>query len=234
MAETTLDILFENDSLIAINKPHGLLVHKTKLAADATEFALQQLRNQVGYRVYPTHRLDRKTSGVLLFAKSPEANSFMQKKFLNREVSKTYLALVRGYTNPAGTIDYALTDEQNNTKEAASHYKTLKQYELPLPFGKHATSRYSLIELKPETGRYHQLRKHMAHIFHPIIGDRPHGCNKQNRLWKEKFGIDKMLLHASELKFNFEGGELSITAELSSIFQQTLNQLTESCIRPQH
>ena len=226
MAAQPLEILYEDDSLIAINKPHGLLVHRTKIAADATEFAVQLLRDQIGQRVFPVHRLDRKTSGVLLFAKTEAANSYMQQRFLNRELSKTYHALVRGYTKAEGTIDYALTDASNKTKAAVTHYKTLEQYELDLPFGKHNTSRYSLVELAPETGRFHQLRKHMAHIFHPIIGDRPHGCNKQNRLWKEKYGMDKMLLHASRLEFSNENGlDIVIAAPKSQLFQEVLAML---------
>jgi len=230
VAAQPLEILYEDDSLIAINKPHGLLVHRTKIAADATEFAVQLLRDQIGQRVFPVHRLDRKTSGVLLFAKTEAANSYMQQRFLNRELSKTYHALVRGYTKAEGTIDYALTDASNKTKAAVTHYKTLEQYELDLPFGKHNTSRYSLVELAPETGRFHQLRKHMAHIFHPIIGDRPHGCNKQNRLWKEKYGMDKMLLHASRLEFRNENGfDIIIAAPKSQLFTEVLAMLRK-CI----
>lgn len=231
MAAQPLEILYEDDSLIAINKPHGLLVHRTKIAADATEFAVQLLRDQIGQRVFPVHRLDRKTSGVLLFAKTEAANSYMQQRFLNRELSKTYHALVRGYTKAEGTIDYALTDASNKTKAAVTHYKTLEQYELDLPFGKHNTSRYSLVELAPETGRFHQLRKHMAHIFHPIIGDRPHGCNKQNRLWKEKYGMDKMLLHASRLEFSNENGlDIVIAAPKSQLFQEVLAMLRKCMV----
>lgn len=227
MDNLPLEIIFENDSLIAINKPHGLLVHKTKLAADATEFALQLLRDQVGYRVFPTHRLDRKTSGVLLFAKSKEANSVMQQRFLNREVEKTYLAIVRGYTDSKGAIDYSLTGDDGKIKEANTNYTTLEQYEIPLAFGKHLTSRYSLVELRPETGRFHQLRKHMAHIFHPIIGDRPHGCNKQNKLWKEKFGMNKMMLHASSLRFRIDNKSINIAAQKSKAFEEMLKILTD-------
>lgn len=231
MAAQPLEILYEDDSLIAINKPHGLLVHRTKIAADATEFAVQLLRDQIGQRVFPVHRLDRKTSGVLLFAKTEAANSYMQQRFLNKELSKTYHALVRGYTKAEGTIDYALTDASNKTKAAVTHYKTLEQYELDLPFGKHNTSRYSLVELAPETGRFHQLRKHMAHIFHPIIGDRPHGCNKQNRLWKEKYGMDKMLLHASRLEFSNENGlDIVIAAPKSQLFQEVLAMLRKCMV----
>ena len=180
-----LDVLFENENLIAIHKPHGLLVHKTSIAKDAKEFAVQILRNQIGQHVYPVHRLDRKTSGVLLFAKNREANARLQGLFREKKVNKTYRAIVRGYTSAAFTIDYPL---KNGSKLQSAHTegKILQQFEIPVPLGKFESSRYSLVELTPCTGRFHQIRKHMAHIMHPIIGDRPHGCNKQNRMWKKK------------------------------------------------
>lgn len=177
------------------------MVHKSRIARDATEFALQRLRNQLDQHVFPCHRLDRKTSGILLFALSKEANSLMSAAFHERKVSKHYKAIVRGFTEDKATIDYGLTSESGIKQDAVTHYKTLKRYEINLPSGKHSTSRYSLIAVTPETGRMHQIRKHMAHIFHPILGDRPHGCNKQNKLWKEKFGMTTMMLHASNLSF---------------------------------
>ncbi len=218
-----LEIIYEDENLVAINKPHGLLVHRTRMAKDATEFAVQQLRNQLGgQHIYPVHRLDRKTSGVLLFAKSKEVNQLVQALFRERQVAKTYIAFVRGYTNPEGIIDYALSNN-GKAKEATTSYRTLKKFELPIAFGGFETSRYSLVELRPETGRFHQLRKHLAHIFHPIIGDRPHGCNKQNKLWKDRFGMDTMLLHAESLSLNYpEHNEISITANKQQNFQKVL------------
>lgn len=212
-----LDIVFEDDDFIAINKPHGLLVHRSPIDKYATEFALQMVRDQIGQRVYLTHRLDRKTSGVLIFAKNPESNSKLSSLFEKREVTKEYLAIVRGFILDEGEIDYAITNEEK-TQEALTHYKCLQRFEINVPCGKHSTSRYSLVELSPKTGRFHQLRKHMAHIFHPIIGDRPHGCNKQNRLWKHEFGMDNMMLHASTLNFEIEGFSYSIESPLSPEF----------------
>jgi tRNA pseudouridine65 synthase len=208
---------------VAINKPHGLLVHRSRIARDAEEFALQLLRDQIGEKVYPAHRLDRKTSGILLFAKSKDWNSYLQEQFREQKVEKTYHAIVRGFTPQNGSIDYALKNE-DKVQEAQTDYRTLAQYELPLPFGKFSTSRYSLVELKPHQGRFHQLRKHMAHIFHPIIGDRPHGCNKQNKLWKERFGMTNMLLHALELSLDLpDGSQLTIKAPYSPTFSEVLN-----------
>ena len=219
-----LEIVFENDELIAINKPHGLLVHRSRIAADATEFAVQILRDQINQVVWPVHRLDRKTSGVLLFAKSKSINSKVQQLFQERKVSKIYKAIVRGFTPESGTIDYALT-ENEKTQDAITHFKTLKHFEIDLPFGKFPTSRYSLVELKPETGRFHQLRKHMAHLRHPIIGDRPHGCNKQNKLWKEKFGMTTMLLHAERLEFVLDGERIVMEAGVGDVFEEVLGLL---------
>lgn len=222
-----LEILYQDDYLIAINKPHGLLVHRSPIAADASEFAVQLLRNQIGQKVYPVHRLDRKTSGVLLFALNEEVNRTMQQAFMNKEVEKKYLAILRGFTPEKGTIDYALTTEDGKVQDAITHYKTLRHFEIPVPFGKFDTSRYSLVEVNPETGRMHQLRKHFAHIFHPIIGDRPHGCNKQNKLFLEKWNMNTMLLHASELQFIHPVSHEKITIEagLHSDFERVLGLL---------
>lgn len=201
-------------------------MHRTKIAADATEFAVQLLRDQVGYKVYPAHRLDRKTSGILLFAKSKEANIKAQELFRDRKIQKIYTAIVRGFIQHEGLIDYALS-EAGKTQEAQTQYRLLAHFEIPLAFGKFSTSRYSWVELNPLTGRFHQLRKHMAHIFHPIIGDRPHGCNKQNKLWKEQFGMTCMLLHASKLNFEWANESIEIQAKASNVFTNILEMLTQ-------
>lgn len=222
-----LQILFEDDDLIAINKPHGLLVHRSSIAADTSEFALQILRDQIGKTVYPAHRLDRKTAGVLLFSLNKEMDSTIQTAFANNQIKKEYLAVLRGHTEPQGTIDYPLKKENGTIQEALTHYETLAQAEIDLPLGKFPTSRYSLVLAKPQTGRMHQLRRHFAHIFHPIIGDRPHGCNKQNKLWKETFQHDSMLLHAKSLSFQHPRTKeiINIQAELQSEFQRALEIL---------
>ncbi len=196
-----LEILYQDKYLVAINKPRDLLVHKSFIAGNIEEYAVQILRDQIGQRVYPIHRLDRKTSGVLLFALNKEILKQLNDDFATRKVFKKYIAVVRGFTSDEETIDYALTNDNGQLQEALTHYKTLQKTELHIPFGKHQTSRYSLVEIYPETGRQHQLRKHFKHIFHPILGSRPHGCNKQNKLWLELFNLTAMLLHAGELHF---------------------------------
>jgi len=219
-----LTILFRDEHLIAINKPHGLLVHRSPIAADAEEFALQLLRDQVGKTVYPVHRVDRKTGGVLLFAFDKQVEIAMQKQFSANQVSKRYLAVVRGHTQDAEDIDYPLRKENGTLQEAFTTYKTLNRAELDVPLGKHTTSRYSLVEAAPTTGRMHQLRKHFAHIFHPIIGDRTHGCNKQNKLFKEKWEMETMLLHASSLSFSHpvNGENTVIEAPLQPEFTRVM------------
>lgn len=229
---TALPILYRTIELVAINKPHGLLVHRSPIAADANEFAVQLLRDQLGQRVWPVHRLDRKTGGVLLFALNETMNAAMQTQFMNEQVGKTYLAIVRGYTPDTLTIDYPLRRNEDNgvegpLQEAVTHLRTRQRAEIPLPHGKHATSRYSLVELTPETGRMHQLRRHMAHIFHPIIGDRPHGCNKQNRLFLEHFQMNTMLLHAQRIRFQhpISQEEIQIEAPVQAELARMLREL---------
>lgn len=195
-----LEIVYQDQYMVAVNKPHGLLVHRSSIAADAEEFALQLVRDQIGKTVYPVHRLDRKTSGLLVFALKSRIAAKLKTIFEDANTQKTYSAIVRGYFPDAIEVDYALTNDRGKTQEAITHFKTISRTELPVPFGKFETSRYSLIEASPKTGRMHQIRKHLNHLRHPIIGDRPHGCNKQNRLFKERWNMTTMLLHARQLE----------------------------------
>jgi tRNA pseudouridine65 synthase len=228
-----LEILYEDESIVAINKPHGLLVHRSSIARDASEFALQLLRDQLGKTVYPAHRLDRKTGGILLFSLNKETDQYLQKSFQERKIDKKYLAVLRGFAPAEGLIDYPLKRDDGTLQEAQTSFRLLAQSELAVPFGKFPTSRYSLVEANPITGRMHQLRRHFAHIFHPIIGDRPHGCNKQNKFWKETYQMDTMLLHASELTFKhpLSGEDVHIKAPLQPDFIRVLEilNLNEVC-----
>ena len=231
---TPLDILYQDDYLIAINKPHGLLVHKSSIANDTDQFAVQILRDQLGQRVYPLHRLDRKTAGILLFALQEELNGVMQKQFSENRIKKQYQAIVRGYTPDDMEIDYPLKRDDGTVQEAFTRFRTLKRVEAPFSVGKHPTSRYSHILLMPESGRMHQLRRHMAHVFHPIIGDRPHGCNKQNKFFLDHFGMNTMLLHASKLDFIHPVTQLSVSieAEFQPEFRRMYQTLGFSESRP--
>ena len=225
-----LEIIYQDPGLVAINKPHGLLVHKSPIAADASEFAVQLLRDQLGTKVFPVHRLDRKTGGILLFALNENLNSSMQQQFAAGMVHKKYHAIVRGFTEDYMEIDYPLKRDDGTVQEAFTVFRTLQRVEVNFQIGKHATSRYSLVELTPTTGRMHQLRKHMAHIFHPIIGDRPHGCNKQNKFFKDQFDMMTMCLHAIELDFSHPDCNKSthIFADYQPEFKSMLNLLNFS------
>lgn len=223
----SLEILYEDESIVAINKPHGLLVHRSSIARDTSEFALQLLRDQLGKTVYPAHRLDRKTGGVLLFSLNKETDQYLQKSFQEHQIDKKYLAVLRGFSPEEGVIDYPLKKENGTLQDAQTSFRLLAKSELDIPFGKFPTSRYSLVEANPLTGRMHQLRRHFAHIFYPIIGDRPHGCNKQNKFWKENYQMDTMLLHASEVTFKhpLSGETIHVTAPVQSDFQKVLGIL---------
>lgn len=219
-----LEIVYQDDHLIAINKPHGLLVHRSSIANDAKEFALQMLRDQVNRHVSPVHRLDRKTGGLLLFAFEKDVEIAMHQQFRNGEVQKKYLAVLRGHAPDQLDIDYPLAKENGAMQEAFTSFVTLKRAELDIAFGKHQTSRYSLVEASPTTGRMHQLRRHFAHIFYPIIADRKHGCNKQNKFFKETWEMTTMLLHASELTFSHPvtQKEIHLTAPVQSEFLRVM------------
>lgn len=207
-----LEILYQDEYLVAINKPSGLLVHKSPIDKHETRFALQLVRDQIGKYVYPVHRLDKPTSGVLLFALEPQIAQTMSLLFRASEVHKEYLAVVRGFTEEASLIDYPLkqmldTKAQKQqgitkeTQEAQTAYERLATVELPFPVSRYPVARYSLVKLLPKTGRKHQLRRHMKHIFHPIIGDTKHGRGEHNALFREKFACHRLLLHSNKISF---------------------------------
>lgn len=200
-----LEIIYRDSELIAINKPAGLLVHRTKIAAHETAFAVQKLRDQIGQKVYPIHRLDRPTSGVLLFALNKNMASELGRLFKDNLVHKHYFTIVRGFLNKDGKILKALKPWEDKTgkdsQEAITHYTCLDQIELPISVSRYPTARYSLAKVKPLTGRTHQIRRHFAHLRHYIIGDKRHGERHHNRMFLEKLDCPFMLLHARSLSF---------------------------------
>jgi tRNA pseudouridine65 synthase len=222
-----VNFIYKDNDFVAINKPNGLLVHRSPIAADATEFALQLARDALGQYVYPVHRLDRKTSGVLLFALSSTIAKKMQELMESGAAQKRYLAIVRGYFPEEINLNHPLMKEDAKIQEAETFFRCLKRSELDIPFGKHESSRYSLVEAFPKTGRMHQIRRHLDHLRHPIIGDRPWGCNKQNKLFLEKWNMNTMMLHAELMiiPHPVSGKLLEIRAELPSEFERMLNVL---------
>lgn len=196
-----LPVLFRDAHYIAVAKPSGLLVHRTALAG-SREAALQQLRDQLGRRVYPVHRLDRATSGVLVFGLSPEAASRLAEAVRGHRVAKRYLAVVRGWTEPSGRIDYPLRPAEGGEPRAAhSGYRRLATVELPVAVSRYSTSRYALLAVCPLTGRRHQIRRHLASIAHPVVGDTTHGDGRHNRMFRERFGLYRLALHAQWVGF---------------------------------
>ena len=224
MLDTPLQILYQDEHIVAINKPHNLLVHRSPIAADESVFALQLLRDQLNCWVNPCHRIDRKTGGVLLFSLSKEADRAIQMKFENREIDKKYLALVRGYLPEEGMTDRPLENDKGVMKDALTHYRCLQQVELEIEVSRYPKSRYSLAEIMPETGRTHQIRRHFAQMRHYLIGDKTHGDCKHNKMFEENFGLNTMLLHARELGFEhpFTKEKIMITAPFQKEFFDVL------------
>ena len=233
-----LEIVFQDDDLVAINKPSGLLTHRSLIDKRETRFAIQILRDQINQYVYPVHRLDKPTSGVLLFALSKEIAQLMSEQIARHQFKKQYLAIVRGFCEPQGVIDYPLkeildrmTDSRAQTdkppQDAVTLYETLDQVEIDYPVGKYQTSRYSLLRLSPQTGRKHQLRRHMKHIHHPIIGDTRYGRGEHNRFFRTRFNFHRLLLHASEVSFKHpvDKRNLVISATPDAQFTQLINSL---------
>ena len=233
-----LPILFRDEHLIAVHKPSGLLVHRTVLDRHETCFAVQILRDQIGQHVHPVHRLDRGTSGVLLFALEREISRALSAQFETQQVDKTYLAVVRGHPDEAGIVDHPLTRQYDDyefrapntvgeAQAAVTRFRRLAITELPYCVDRYPTSRYALLELKPETGRRHQLRRHLKHLAHPIMGDATYGKGRHNRLFQELFGCHRMLLACLEMRLRHpvSGEALTLCAPLAGDFDSVLKAL---------
>jgi tRNA pseudouridine65 synthase len=218
-----LEILYQDEHLVAINKPSGLLVHKSPIDKKEKLFAIQLLRDQLGKRVYPIHRLDKPTSGVLLFAFDKETLSLLSQAFQEHTIQKEYIALVRGWIDEKGLIDHALSQKLDKIadkgkvagepQEALTEYKRIEKIELAVHVDRYPTSRYSLVKLRPKTGRKHQLRRHMKHLSHHIIGDTKYGRGEHNKMFREKFDIHRLMLMATSLTFIHPYTNESITCK---------------------
>jgi tRNA pseudouridine65 synthase len=240
-----LEIIYQDKELVVVNKPAGLLVHKSSIDRHETRFALQMTREQIGQRVFPVHRLDKPTSGLLLFALNRNAAREISLQFQKNQVRKVYLAVVRGYLQGTGTIDHPLKNikkgklnpksihrarqsvhkngplecdiacdhkpyarDNHGTMEplcskqsAVTDYAGLATVELPICVDTYPTARYSLVALYPGTGRRHQLRRHMKHISHPIVGDTIYGKSRHNDFFKNEFHCKGLLLCAVNISF---------------------------------
>ncbi len=282
-----LNILYQDEYMVAVDKPAGLFVHRSYMDKDEIYFALQLVRDQVGQYVYPVHRLDRPTSGVLLFALTKEVATKLSEAFANKSsqaqftsdteitgkvqdntrtskavqqehaegltidknidgsdlaMVKTYYALARGHLAiPADLIDHPLKEKLDKlgdknvsrdkpAQSAQSYYQVKQQTSLPIKVGKFDSVRYSLIRVRPITGRRHQIRRHLAHLRHPIIGDINYGDNKQNPFFIEYFGFKRLMLIAKSLEFNHPVSNERI--KISAPFDEQWQQVFDTCQWP--
>jgi tRNA pseudouridine65 synthase len=228
-------LIYRDEHIVAVDKPTGLLVHRSPIDRHETRFALQMVRNQVGQHVYPVHRLDKPTSGVLLFGLSSDIAREISEQFAAGTVHKQYLAVVRGYCPQEDVIDYPLKEQLDKiadkhsrrdkpAQEAVTHLRRLATVEIPIAVDRYPQTRYSLVELRPETGRRHQLRRHMKHIGHPIIGDAKHGKGVHNRFFREHYDCPRLLLISAGLEFTHpvSGEKIVLQAQLDAPFRRVI------------
>ncbi len=233
-----LQVLAETDRLIAVNKPAGMLVHRTDLSNDDAPDLLRALRDQINHHLYPIHRLDRPTSGITLFAKDSEYAATMQSAM--EQATKQYLLVCRGHILSAGTVDHPLkkiydspSDKRKRKRgveqpvqyqDAITHYSPLATTTLAAPIDKYPTSRFSLVQATIETGRRHQIRRHFKHLSHPIIGCPKYGKSNYNRYFINELAISRLLLHAENLSISLPDHDvLTITAPVDEQFQRAMN-----------
>lgn len=233
-----LTILYQDEYIVAIHKPAGLLVHRSPLDKHETQFAVQLTRDAINQKIYPIHRLDKATSGLLLFALDSNTARHLSDQFMKHTISKTYQAICRGWVNDSGYIDHALKykkdkiaeklkREQLEPQSAETAYRCLSQTTVDHTIGCYEQQRYSLVELNPKTGRKHQLRRHMNHIHHPIIGDVNYGDRHHNHFFNEWIGQHRLYLAATSLKFNhpITLEPITIQAPLENSFQFAIDKL---------
>ncbi len=243
-AADALGILYRDAGLIAVHKPAGLLVHRSEIDRHETRFAVQMLRDQIGQHVWPAHRLDRGTSGVLLFALDRDTAAQLGRQFEAQHVDKRYLAIVRGHPPEAGLIDHPLSRKRDakawrdpratatEPQPARTTYRRLASVELPIAVDRYPSSRYALLELTPQTGRQHQIRRHLKHIAHPIIGDATYGKGRHNRMFAQELGCSRLLLACTQLVITHpqDGRRIAIDAPPSADFMAVIERLGWSTV----
>jgi tRNA pseudouridine65 synthase len=229
-----LNVLHQDPSMIAFDKPSGLAVHESDYTGPLEDTAVAHARETFG-DVFTVHRLDAATSGVLLLARSKQAAAKLSHQFEAQSVQKKYLAVVRGWAPQEGVIDQALPDTNGVAKPARTTFRCLGRCALPVPMGRYPQARYSLIEATPETGRMHQIRRHFKFLSHPLVGDVRYGKGDHNRLFRDKFGLNRLLLHAWRISFDHPGSgervELTapIDSELKGVFTELGWNIPDGC-----
>lgn len=222
-------ILYQSPEFVAVDKPYGIHVHPPedpRFRISKGENGLAILRDQLGQYVYPVHRLDRSTSGVLLYALTSEAAGQIGKLFMAREIEKTYFAVVRGACPVDGEIDSPLAEEGKDPVEARTIYSRVGTIELPWKNDRFETSRYSLVRVNPVTGRYHQIRRHLRRANYPLIGDVVHGDGEHNRHWRTEIGRPYLFLKCYSLRFRnpFTNEEQTIRSLWNSEWLRTFDR----------
>jgi tRNA pseudouridine65 synthase len=234
-AAECVPILYRDEHYVVVDKPIGLLVHRTAIDAREPRSLLQMLHAQIGCRVHPIHRLDKGTSGVVVFALHVEAANRLARAFREERIDKRYLAVVRGYAPERAVVDWPLRDAidprstRRNTelRPAVTEVQRLALVELSTAVGRYATARYSLVDCRPRSGRQHQIRRHLKHLRHPVIGDANYGDLAHNRFFRDTLGVGRMLLAATEISFAHPYGDtdLRIAAPLEESFRRVLDDL---------
>ena len=197
-----IEVIYEDEYCLVVNKPNNLLVHHSYFSRNVEEESLVELLKLAGYdNPIPIHRLDRKTSGILLLSKSNEYVKSFQKLFEEDLIDKKYLALLRGFVKDGGVIDSPVKNERGNYKDATTCFRVFKTKELPIPVVPYNNSRYSFVVMSPKTGRMHQLRIHANKISHPIIGDHKYGNRHHNKMFEDELNLPNLFLHAYKLNF---------------------------------
>lgn len=225
----SIPVIFEDEYILCVSKPNHMVVHHAHHSRNVSEeiSLLQAVENEQGFKTYPIHRLDRKTSGIILLAKEKEYVSKFQELFGSNSIQKTYFGLVRGFSPETKTIDSPVKGRDAKVhKEALTHLKTLANITLEIPVKPYDSSRYSLVEMTPKTGRMHQLRVHTNKISHPLIGDPKYGDKNHNLMFEKNFDCKNLFLHAGKLEFvhPFTNEQLSLIAvfpnDWSTLFKE--------------
>ena len=206
MTAREIELLFVDEDLVVANKPSGLLVHRGW--ANDEDVAMTRVRDALGQRVDPVHRLDRGTSGALLFARTKAAASALGAAFEAGAVDKRYLALVRGNPPDEGVIDYPIPRSEGGPRvDAVTRYRVV---------ARSSVARCSLVAATPETGRLHQIRRHLRHLGHPLIGDVTYGDGAENRAYRADYDLHRLALHAVHLAFDhpIDGTRVAVTAPI--------------------
>lgn len=242
-ANDVLPVLWLDDDIVVVHKPAGWLVHRTGLDAHETRFVLQTLRNQLGRHVFPVHRLDKGTSGILVMALHPDAAKALGQAFEAQQVAKTYLAMVRGWPEPGPwQVDHPLKPDDAPAdapaQPAHTSFTRLAIMDLAVPVDRYPGTRAALVAAQPHTGRRHQIRRHLKHVSHPIIGDATHGKGQHNRWWAGYLNLQRLWLHAWSLQLPHPGtGEpLQFISPIDGLVlpdQRSAEGLLQATLNPQ-